>query len=656
MNHIPFIFSIGLLLWGWQTNQVLASVVMALVLEFSHITSIRWEIKDKEFNIITDLTSISFLLFSVYQFTDQGVHGIFVILEKLPFIFFPLITTQLYSKKGKVPLGSLFITLRNNKSEINDEYPEQINLSFPYTITCVIAASAGNQRSILFFVFISIFLAYCLYFNRPKRYRLGTWLSVIVFTVMAGYLIQASLRILHGKIEYLAGDFIEQMFWRNRSPDKTNTAIGSIGRLKLSDQIHVRVKTEKRTTGPVLLHEAAYSVFSYGVWRNNSSVFTVIDPELNSHEWNISNAPDKFEKMRISAKLYNEKGVVPAPNGVFRINNITAIEIDRNNLGTIRLENREGWNTFDTYYNNTPYADSQPLSDDLEIHDIYKPVIKKVSTELMLASKTPGQAVTAIKEYFRDNYRYSLIQRYRFKGNNRFEDFLLNSHQGHCEYFATATVLLLRSAGIPSRYNVGYSVQEFSNLENQHVARARDAHSWATAFINGQWHIVDTTPPDWIGIDAGGEPWWITFTDIYSWMQFRLSEWRNGSGDNRQLLWFALAIFLFYLLWRLRTVKSGRNIFAFPGRKKREKKNPDSMINTLLETIEKIYPARLKGETVINWFSRIGLFPGNRELGQILKLYYRHRFDPVGLTGRELKILEQKISLFVLQTDLPENK
>ena len=54
--------------------------------------------------------------------------------------------------------------------------------------------------------------------------------------------------------------------------------------------------------------------------------------------------------------------------------------------------------------------------------------------------------------------------------------FLLKTRAGHCEYFATATVLLLRELGIPARYAVGYAVHETSR---QRLRRAlRDAHAW----------------------------------------------------------------------------------------------------------------------------------------------------------------------------------
>ena len=54
--------------------------------------------------------------------------------------------------------------------------------------------------------------------------------------------------------------------------------------------------------------------------------------------------------------------------------------------------------------------------------------------------------------------------------------FLLRTRSGHCEYFATATVLLLRQLGIPARYAVGYAVHEATG--RKYVVRQRDAHAW----------------------------------------------------------------------------------------------------------------------------------------------------------------------------------
>jgi transglutaminase-like putative cysteine protease len=53
----------------------------------------------------------------------------------------------------------------------------------------------------------------------------------------------------------------------------------------------------------------------------------------------------------------------------------------------------------------------------------------------------------------------------RFTNETPLARFLLRTRSGHCEYFATATVLLLRQLGIPARYAVGYAVHEASGRQ-----------------------------------------------------------------------------------------------------------------------------------------------------------------------------------------------
>lgn len=653
--NFPFILAFGLLLWGWQTQNMLAAIVMALIIEWSRLSEVKWDISDKDFNRIADLTAISFIIFSIYQFNEHGAHGIFSIFANLPFLFFPILVAQIYSKAASVHRSSIFMSLRNMQDWINENYPERLDLRAPYLVISIVSASAGNTRTILFYIFICLILAYGLYFVRSKRYNLITWIIVLVLTCIGGYGLQYSMILTQARVELLVGDFLEQFHWRNRSPDKTNTAIGSIGKLKLSDQIHLRVKTDNILTQPVILHEAAYSTYSIGIWRNNQSAFTVIDPELNGREWNISKSPTQFESLTISAQLYQDKGVIPIPNGTFRIDNISAIELDRNNLGTVRLENKPGWNTYDVHYNEIPYQDSLPVEDDLRIHDLYSPVIRKISDELQLGNLQPANAIVVIKDYFKNNFKYNLNQSYKFKGTSRIHDFLLYSRQGHCEFFATATTLLLRAANIPARYNVGYAVHEFSNLENRYIARARDAHSWATAYVNGRWHIIDTTPPAWIFIESQDEPWWIGMTDIYSWLKFLYSDWKNIEGDEEFNFYpYVLGILFIILILRLKSLQQFKR-FVTSMNKKPDHNNVESVINTLIQHIEKYYPNRMPGETVAGWIGRIGLSPDYYDLGNIIKLYYQSRFDPRTQDNESLIRLRKKIQDFVNHTILPVN-
>src|SRR4029450_9757241 len=99
------------------------------------------------------------------------------------------------------------------------------------------------------------------------------------------------------------------------------------------------------------------------------------------------------------------------------------------------------------------------------------------------------------------DFTYSLWQELDFKtrsDDTPLSNFLRNTHRGHCEYFATATVLLLRKLNIPARYAVGYSVHEASG--RKFVVRERDAHAWCLVWNDqsGLWQDFDTTPASWM--------------------------------------------------------------------------------------------------------------------------------------------------------------
>ncbi len=72
--------------------------------------------------------------------------------------------------------------------------------------------------------------------------------------------------------------------------------------------------------------------------------------------------------------------------------------------------------------------------------------------------------------------------------------FLRTVHRGHCEMFASATVLLLRSQGIHARYVTGIVCGE--EVDNIRFCRRRDLHAWVQAWDTERraWFYVETTP------------------------------------------------------------------------------------------------------------------------------------------------------------------
>ena len=94
------------------------------------------------------------------------------------------------------------------------------------------------------------------------------------------------------------------------------------------------------------------------------------------------------------------------------------------------------------------------------------------------------------------DYRYSLEM--RAGGPDPVSDFLFNVRAGHCEYFATAMALMLRTLGVPTRIVNGFQPGEYNAAADAYVVRQADAHSWVEVYFVEEdvWVAFDPTPPD----------------------------------------------------------------------------------------------------------------------------------------------------------------
>ena len=62
-------------------------------------------------------------------------------------------------------------------------------------------------------------------------------------------------------------------------------------------------------------------------------------------------------------------------------------------------------------------------------------------------------------------------------------DFLINQRSGHCQYFASSMVALLRQTGVPSRIVIGYRPTEYNKYGDYYAVRQSDAHAWVEALF-----------------------------------------------------------------------------------------------------------------------------------------------------------------------------
>jgi hypothetical protein len=166
----------------------------------------------------------------------------------------------------------------------------------------------------------------------------------------------------------------------------------------------------------------------------------------------------------------------------------------------------------------------------LEVPAAVRHAIKQVAPQL--TATQPKKTILNVASHLQQNHTYSLQA--KLSGADFLADFLLNKRSAHCQYFASAAVMLLRYSGIPARYVTGYYAHEPYGA-NELVVRQRDAHAWTEAWLDGVgWVTLDMTP-------ASGTP--AEQFEQVNWFQ----RWREKLADG-----FAAAMqWLRHIEWRL---------------------------------------------------------------------------------------------------------
>src|SRR5690606_12480839 len=73
--------------------------------------------------------------------------------------------------------------------------------------------------------------------------------------------------------------------------------------------------------------------------------------------------------------------------------------------------------------------------------------------------------------------------------------FLFETKRGHCEYFASALAVMLRTQGIAARVATGFSLGEANPITGFYEVRALDGHAWVEAYIpDAGWLMLEPTP------------------------------------------------------------------------------------------------------------------------------------------------------------------
>ncbi len=149
------------------------------------------------------------------------------------------------------------------------------------------------------------------------------------------------------------------------------------------------------------------------------------------------------------------------------------------------------------------------------------PRIAALAREITQNAATPYDKAAAIERHLRTRYGYTL-ELSGTPGESPLAHFLFTRKAGHCEYFATAMTVMLRTLGVPTRYVNGFLPGEYNDVGEDYIVRGSDAHSWVEVYFpEFGWITFDPTPPS----DERAHGWLGRFALYYDWFELMWSEW-----------------------------------------------------------------------------------------------------------------------------------
>lgn len=629
-----FIVGAGLLFWGWESANLLLAVPLAIAVELARRLELRFDMEPASYHRLADLCTVGFVALAAVLVANRGVpHGVLAAFQYLPLVLAPILIAQYASSERRIRLSALFRYLRKLKAREPGTPDPLVDVSAAYLAVSLLAAGMANQRGESYYLAVLGIAAWALWPLRPRQLPLGAWGAMFGLAAALGYAGQLGLSRAQEALE----DWVSE--WQLRQdtdPSRASTDMGTLGRLKQHDAILLRVHAPPGDDAGIrLLHRSSFNTFIGSTWLARNAPLAQVNADADGASFRL--APGAAgASVRISAKAEAGRVLLPLPAGTRRVSGLAGASLRASELGAVLVEAPEPWIRYDAAYGAGLVHYAPAGAADLVLPVPERDVLERLAGELGLRGQPAAEVARRVAAHLA-RFSYSTFRESAVPaGTTALADFLTRTRAGHCEYFAAATVLLMRAGGVPARYATGFAVPEYSELEDAWVVRARHAHAWARAWVDGRWVELDTTPPSWVAEEASDAPLWQPLADLLRWAGFRWSQRDEGAPMSDG--WYALAALLFAVLaWR---IVKGRRSAAVQVRNAaqaaRRWQGEDSEFYALEARIAARHGARAAGETHAAWLARVQPDADLRARAlDALALHQRHRFDPVGIAPDE---------------------
>jgi transglutaminase-like putative cysteine protease len=240
---------------------------------------------------------------------------------------------------------------------------------------------------------------------------------------------------------------------------------------------------------------------------------------FDGQEWSTIGAPNKRRRTRVTLRPGAEKQVYQRIELLPAYGSRTLIALETpsklgNALAHTPTGNRrttlqelggdelrfveEGLGYAYEVYSVPPGTDTEPGKLDpheqdqlLAVPDNLDPRVAALARQVLGGEKDPLAAANKLASWLQREYQYTL----ELGGDvaDPLVEFLFVRKAGHCEHFATALTLMLRTQGIQARLATGFFGGE--RVGEEYLVRAGDAHAWTHVLVPERGFVtVDATP------------------------------------------------------------------------------------------------------------------------------------------------------------------
>jgi hypothetical protein len=672
MRTPPYLIGATLVFWSWQTGHWLFGLGCAVVAELARTVKWRWDFSEAEMCRVWDLCMILFAVVALYSYaiTDLAV-GSYRVIPWAPVLLFPFLAANAYSARDVVRFKTYFWLWRRKGRNVAPHKELGWFVPYWYFTICFISASLANVRDGSYFVGVILLGGWFLWEVRNRSVPVWAWSAVLMVMVTAAAASQIGMVRMQWMMERMVGRVMVDMFADDTEILQTRTAIGMVGALKLSNRIVMRVTTHPNQPAPERLRTATFDTCISDkedvVWSVSASPgkFAETSPGVALGDWHLATTDRPTNAVTVAMFMPRKTGILPVPNGPSMMHGLYADAVETNAFGSIRVKEGLSLVRYTTDYTGTSTLDAAPTDHDLKIPKRERDAVQRIVTELGLEGQSTDEILRRVQAFFVQGFTYRTYQKPRRYGPlapaTPLARFLLEDRAGHCEYFAAATTLLLRAAGIPTRYAIGYGLPEASPGETINV-RGKDGHAWTLIYRDGTWHDFDTTPAGWSAFEQPDRSIIQRASDFMSLLRYQFLSWRYYTEQSTvmKILFWALIPVLGWLLWRIfgqqRRVKTGED---------ENKGSPtftagrDSEFYRIEQHLAQTGHGRQPGEPLGEWISRLEKLPqpvaNPSLLRSIVNLHYAYRFDPEGIIPEQRGELRKRVEQW-LSTEQPQGQ